>query len=123
MMKKTIFAILCAVLLSGVPTAGHAYHGEWREGIRERIHRAEERIDRGIERGSLTPHEAERLHRELNDIFYKIDRMKEDGHLSEHERDIINRDLDRLDRDINREKHDDDYHRHDNYDQGRRYEH
>jgi hypothetical protein len=106
LMKRAVFAIMCVLMLFGMVTTGHANFGEWRGGIRARIHEAEERIDRGIERGALTQHEAKRLHRELNGIFYKIDRMKEDGHLSERERDIISRDLDRLDRDISREKHD-----------------
>lgn len=115
-MKKAIFAIMCVLMLFGMVTTGHANFGEWRGGIRARIHEAEERIDRGIERGVLTRHEAKRLHRELSGIFYKIDRMKEDGHLSERERDVINRDLDRLDRDISREKHDSERRPGDNYD-------
>jgi hypothetical protein len=105
-MKKAILAVMCMVMVFGMVTTGHADFREWRGGIRERIHEAEARIDRGIEKGSLTRHEAEKLQQELNGIFYKIDRMREDGHLSEREREIINRDLDRLDSDISREKHD-----------------
>ena len=115
-MKKVLSAVICVVMLFGMVATGYATFGEWRGGIRERIHEAEARIDSGIERGALTRHEAERLHRELNGIFYKIDRMREDGHLSERERDIINRDLDRLDRDISREKHDSERRPGDNYD-------
>ena len=108
-MKRAIFALIGAIMLFGMVATGHArFGGGWREGIRGRIHEAEVRIDRGIERGSLTRHEAERLRQELNVIFYKIDRMKDDGYLSDREREIINRDLDRLDRDISREKHDGD---------------
>jgi len=114
-MKRAIFALIGVIMFFGMVTTGHANLGEWRGGIRVRIHEAEERIDRGIEGGSLTRHEAERLHRELSGIFYKIDRMKEDGHLDERERDLINRDLDRLDRDISREKRDSD-HRQNDYD-------
>jgi hypothetical protein len=115
-MKKVIFAVMCVAMLFGMVATGHADFREWRGGIRERIHRAEARIERGIENGSLTRHEARRLHEELNGIFYKIDRMKEDGHLSERERDVINQDLDRLDRDISREKHDGEHRPDVNYD-------
>lgn len=115
-MKKAIFATMCLIMLLGMVTTGHADFGEWRGGIRARIHEAEDRIDLGIEKGTLTRHEAERLHRELSGIFHKIDRMREDGQLDERERDIINRDLDRLDRDITREKHDRDHRQNDNYD-------
>jgi hypothetical protein len=115
-MKKAVLAVLCVIMLFGMVTTGYADFREWRGGIRSRIHEAEARIDRGIDKGSLTRHEAERLNRELGEIFYKIDRMKEDGYLSEDERDIINRDLDRLDRDISREKHDGERHHDGNYD-------
>ena len=115
-MKRAIFALIGAIMLFGMVATVHANIGEWRGGIRVRIHEAEERIDRGIEMGLLTRYEAERLHRELSGIFYKINRMKEDGELDEREREIINRDLDRLDRDISREKHDSDHRQNDNYD-------
>ncbi len=94
-------------------------HEGWHGGIRDRISEANRRIDRGIERGSLTRHEARKLNDELNGILNKIDRMKADGHLDEREREKINRDLDRLDKDIDREKHDDDTGRRDD-DSGRR---
>ncbi len=105
-MKKVIMAIMFTVMLFGPIVIGHADREDWRGGIRARIHEAHEKIDRGIERGSLTRHEAQRLKEELEGILRKIDRMKDDGHLNHREREIINRDLDRLDRDISREKHD-----------------
>ena len=105
-MKKLIMAILFSVMLFGPIAIGHADRDDWRGGIRARIHHANERIERGIDRGSLTRHEARKLKEELNDILRKIDRMRDDGHLNHREREIISRDLDRLDRDISREKHD-----------------
>jgi hypothetical protein len=107
-MKKVTFALIVAVMLFGAIATGYAERGDWHGGIRTRIHAAHERIDRGIERGSLTRHEAQRLKEELNGILRKIDRLKADGRLDPREREIINRDLDRLDRDIYREKHDND---------------
>ncbi len=107
-MKKVLFALMFAVMLFGTVAISFAERGEWRGGIRTRIHEAEERIERGIENGSLTRREARKLRGELNDILRKIDRMRDDGHLSERERARIIRNLDRLDRDITREKRDDD---------------
>jgi len=107
-MKKTIFAVMFAVMLLGTISIGYAERGEWREGIRARIHDARESIDRGIEKGRLTRHEARKLNEELGRILDKIDLMKEDGHLSRREREKINEDLDRLERHIRREKRDDD---------------
>ena len=110
-MKTVMLAVMCAVMLFGTIATANADRGDWRGGIRSRIHEAESRIERGVERGSLTRPEAHRLQEELNGILYKIDRMKQDGYLDPRERDIINSDLDRLDRDISREKHDRDYRR------------
>jgi hypothetical protein len=87
---------------------GYAEQGDWHGGIRARIYESRQKIERGIERGTLTRHEARRLNEELARVLDKIDRMKADGRLSPRERDKINQDLDRLDRDIAREKRDDD---------------
>lgn len=80
---------------------------DWRGGIRSRIQASKQKIEQGIERGSLNRQEARKLNRELGKILDKIDRMKSDGRLSQGERDRIKRDLDRLDRDIFKEKRDD----------------
>ena len=106
-MKKVILAVICAVFVFGTLATGYAEQGDWRGGIRSRIQEAKQKIDRGIERGTLNKHEARKLNNELSIILNKIDRMKADGRLSQRERDKINRDLDRLDRDIAREKRDD----------------
>jgi hypothetical protein len=107
-MKKVILAVICAVFVFGTIATGYAEQGDWRGGIRSRIQESKQKIDMGIERGTLNRHEARKLNNELSRILNKIDRMKADGHLSPRERDKINRDLDRLDRDISREKHDGD---------------
>jgi peptidoglycan hydrolase CwlO-like protein len=119
-MKKVLFAVMCAVMLFGMVAIGYAEREDWRGGIRTRIHDAKQRIEQGIENGSLTRHEAKKLHKEFDKILHKIDRMKEDGHLSRKEREKINHDLDKLDRDIVKEKHDDDTRRGDD-DHGHRY--
>jgi peptidoglycan hydrolase CwlO-like protein len=105
-MKRVILAVICAVFVFGSIATGHAEQGDWRGGIRSRIQESKQKIEKGIERGSLNRHEADRLNAELGAILDKIDRMKEDGRLSQGERENIKNDLDRLDRDIFKEKHD-----------------
>lgn len=105
-MKKLMLALMSAVMLAGTMATGYAQE-DWHGGIRSRIEQSRARIDRGIENGSLTRHEAGRLNREFDRILARIDRMRQDGHLDERERRIIHRDLDRLNRDISREKHND----------------
>jgi len=105
-MKKMMLAVICAVFVFGTIATGYAEQGDWRGGIRSRIQESKQKIEQGIERGSLNRHEADRLHSELGAILNKIDRMKADGYLSQGERDNVKRDLDRLDRDIFNEKHD-----------------
>jgi peptidoglycan hydrolase CwlO-like protein len=105
-MKKMMLAVLCAVFVFGTIVTGSAEQGDWRGGIRSRIQESKQKIEQGIERGSLNRHEADRLNAELSAILNKIDRMKADGYLSQGERETIKSDLDRLDRDIFKEKHD-----------------
>lgn len=105
-MKKMVFAVMFAMMLFATMATSYAERGDWRGGIRSRIHEDQQRIEWGIESGALTRHEARRLRRELATILDKIDYMKQDGHLSSRERKRINRDLDRLEMDIRREKYD-----------------
>jgi hypothetical protein len=105
-MKKVLFLAMFAVMLFGTLATGYAEQGDWRGGIRSRIQDEKQKINQGIERGTLDRREAGKLNDELGTILYKIDRMKADGQLSQGERDQINNDLNRLDRDIFKEKHD-----------------
>jgi polyhydroxyalkanoate synthesis regulator phasin len=105
--KKVIFAIMFLTILIATMSTSYADRGDWHGGIRSRIEEAQQRIEQGIERGSLTRHEARKLHEELANILEIIDKMKQDGRLDDREREEVNRNLDRLDRDISSEKHDD----------------
>jgi hypothetical protein len=105
-MKKVMFLALFAVMMFGTLATGYAEQGDWRGGIRSRVQDAKQKINLGVERGTLDRREAGKLNDELGAILYKIDRMKADGQLSQGERDQINNDLTRLDRDIFKEKHD-----------------
>jgi phage gp16-like protein len=105
-MKKMMLAVICAVFVFGTIATGFAEQGDWHGGIRSRIQESKQKIEQGINQGTLDRHEADRLNAELGTILNKIDRMKADGYLSQEERDTIKSDLDRLDRDIFKEKHD-----------------
>lgn len=105
-MQKMILAVICAVFVFGSIATGYAQQGDWRGGIRSRIQESRQKIEQGIEQGTLNRHEANKLNSELGTILNKIDLMKADGHLSQGERENIKNDLDRLDRDIFKEKHD-----------------
>ncbi|TLN04193.1 hypothetical protein FDZ73_04775 [bacterium] len=105
-MRKVFLAIVCAVFVFGTIATVPAVQGDWRGGIRSRIQESKQKIEQGIERGTLNRYEADKLNAELGTILNKIDRMREDGSLSQWERDNINNDLNRLDRDIFKEKHD-----------------
>lgn len=105
-MKKLFLAAMCAVFVFGTIATGYAEQADWRGGIRSRIQASQQKINQGIERGTLNRYEADKLNAELGTILNKIDRMKADGSLSQRERDNINNNLDRLDRDIFKEKHD-----------------
>jgi len=106
-MKRVLFAVMFAVMLFGAIGTGYAERGDWRAEVRSRINKANQRIERGAERGRLTGPEAYRLKQELGTILLKINYMKADRYLSRRERSKIDSDLDRLDREIYREKHND----------------
>lgn len=105
-MKKQVLSFVLSLLFLVTLATSYAYSGDWRSGIRSRIHEDQQRIQRGIDRGSLTKQEAKELRRELARILDKMDRMKQDGHLDRRDRERINRDLDRLSVHISREKRD-----------------
>ncbi|MBL8447923.1 MAG: hypothetical protein JNJ44_10975 [Zoogloeaceae bacterium] len=87
---------------------GGGYHDDRREPIPARIESLERRIDRGIQSGALTRHEARDLQRELMDIRRREDQMRMDGRLSPDERARMHAALDRLERRVRAEKHDED---------------
>ncbi|WP_420263740.1 hypothetical protein [Candidatus Magnetominusculus dajiuhuensis] len=80
---------------------------DWHAGIHERVAHAKERIEHGIRDGSLTHHEAKRLHGEFDRILGDIDRMKAEGRLTHHDKERVHHELDRLESDISKLKHND----------------
>ena len=97
---KTAIAIAVGTLFAGAAFAQSNYSIEQRDRIQQ------ERIERGIESGQLTPREAARLERERARVERLERRARADGVLTQRERDRITRAQDRLGRDIYRESHD-----------------
>jgi hypothetical protein len=111
-MSKTLVAAPILVGLLGLgcaalpASAGEVYvqaaPSAWE--IDSRIRQAHERIDKNLERGALTLHDAKRLRGELNRIRDTEARMRRDGKLDHREREILDRKLDRLNTEISAEK-------------------
>jgi hypothetical protein len=101
---RKLFIALSSVLLLTLSSSVMA------QSISERVERADRRIERGIQSGSLTPHEAHRLRNEFYAIRNEEARARgADGHMDHRERDRINNALDRLEQRISYLKHNDNY--------------
>ena len=79
-----------------IPVQYYDNRGDRSGAIDERESRITERIQRGMNDGSITNREARRLQRELDAIEAKERAFKNDGRLSRRETDELNRDLNRL---------------------------
>ncbi len=75
-------------------------------GIQKRMENQEQRIDQGVQSGTLTPKEAGRLEAEQTKIQQTEQRMKSDGRLTGKERQRLNNMQDRSSQHIYRQKHD-----------------
>lgn len=75
-------------------------------GIQQRMQNQEQRIDRGVTSGALTPKEAGKLEAEQARIQQKEQRMKSDGQLTPKEREKLRTMQDRSSNHIYRQKHD-----------------
>lgn len=119
-------AKILALLLGGlflIGTAEAHYDADYRDyqdGIGFRGVRADgrinaeqrdqrHRIERGLVRGQLTPHEYDRLARQQRHIERVEHRFKQDGHLNWRERQILQEKLARAAEDIRYFKHNDRY--------------
>lgn len=119
-------AKISAVLLAGLFLLGNAeahYDTDYRDyqdgmsfrGVRAggRINAEQReqrhRIERGLARGQLTPHEYERLARQQRRIERVEHRFRQDGHLNWRERQILQEKLARSAEDIRYFKHNDRY--------------
>jgi hypothetical protein len=90
---------LGGLLLTGIPAAAQGVYGPT---IDSREEYQQQRIQRGIDSGALTPGEARNLEREQGRIRAAEQRMEADGRLSPWERQRLRQMQDRASRDINR---------------------
>ena len=97
--------LIAAALIAAGSIPALADHGR----IDQRQYKQERRIERGIARGDLTRHEANRLRHRNWEIEQMQRQAWRDGWLSPGERRSIEAAQDRLSRQIRRERHDGDY--------------
>ncbi|MEP7115739.1 MAG: hypothetical protein ABI862_20915, partial [Ilumatobacteraceae bacterium] len=60
-MKRVVLAVICAVFVFGTIATGYAEQGDWRGGIRSRIQASKQKIEQGVDQGTLNRREARRL--------------------------------------------------------------
>ena len=116
-MKTRCSIVLLAVFVLGFATFSYAQERDQRgrnaqesqgiQGIDQRLRNAHAGIDRGIQYGSLTREEANRLKSQLNSVRDDEARMKADGRLTHQERQRLEKKLDRLEKRISQLKHND----------------
>jgi hypothetical protein len=95
-----IIALALVTLI--IPAAAHA--APW-QSINQRQANIEHRINNGINRGTLTRPEANRLRRQFRSLA-RLERRYRHNDLSRWERRDLNLRFDRLSRQVNRQKHD-----------------
>jgi hypothetical protein len=98
--------LMCALALMAAATPALADHGRHDDGINERQHRLEQRIEDGRRSGQLTRHEYARLRHELGLIARDEHAFRGDGRLSGGERQHLHARLDALTRAVSFEKRD-----------------
>jgi hypothetical protein len=113
-MKKFVISSLIAASAVAL-SAGAASAQPWREhdngrwmSINERQRNLDMRIERGVQRGDLTPREAMRLRRESDQIARLEYRYRANG-LSNWERRDLDRRFDQLSAQVRYERRDDQY--------------
>ena len=114
-MKTRCSIVLLAVFVLGFATFSYAQGRDQRDrnaqdsqgiqGIDQRLRNAHAGIDRGIQYGSLTREEANRLKSQLNSVRDDEARMKANGRLTHQERQRLEKELDRLEKHISSLKH------------------
>jgi hypothetical protein len=74
----------------------------------DRYHNQQNRIEQGVDNGSLTRGEANRLENQEQQLRRERERLSRNG-LSRHDRQVLNRDLNRESNRIYDQRHDDQY--------------
>ena len=107
-MKQAIISLLTGALLVGTATISFA--ADEKEGkIKQRKENQQKRIAKGVENGSLTPHETARIERNESKINKEVrrDRKENGGNLTNKEKAKVNRQQNRVSKEIYNQKHDD----------------
>lgn len=97
-MKKIIASVLAAGALA---TAGAALA----QSLDDRIDRVEARIDQGLDDGTLTSLQAERLRAQVSGVRAERDGLNDSGQLSDWRRQDLNSRLDRVDYEVSRDRY------------------
>lgn len=107
MIKRLLIASLITVIGAGATLSftSVAEAGTRSPGINRRQAHQQERINRGIRKGSLTPRETYRLQRQQANIKAQEARFKSDGKLNKRERRVLNHRLNRSSQNIYNKKH------------------
>ena len=95
---KTLLAGFITLMVAGTTLAV--------DQVDKREHRQRERIEQGVDNGSLTRHEARKLTREQRHIRRADRRANADGVVTPKEEKRLDRMQNKASRDIYREKHD-----------------
>ncbi len=106
-MKKLLTAALVTILSAStvLGLASNASAGTYSPRIDRREANQQNRINRGIRSGALTPRETFRLQRQQANINAQEARFKSDGNLSKRERGVLRNRLNRSSQNIYRAKH------------------
>ena len=91
-------------LAAGTTVAGAARA----DAFWDRYHNQQDRIEQGVDNGSLTRSEANRLEEQERQLKRERERLARNG-LSRHDRQVLNRDLNRESSRIYDQRHDDQY--------------
>lgn len=97
-MKRIIATVLAAGALAA---AGAAVA----QSLDDRIDRVETRIDRGLDDGTLTSVQADRLRAQVSGVRAERDGLNDSGQLSDWRRQDLNSRLDRVDYEISRDRY------------------
>ena len=102
-MKRLAMSVMMGALLAGAASMAFADNE-----INERQRNQQQRIGEGVENGSLTPRETQRLEKQESAIHQEVkqDRKANGGSLTAQERAQVNRQQNRESRRIYRQKHD-----------------
>jgi len=96
-MKKLITIIVAGAFASGVPALAKT--------IKKKEANEEHRIERGVEKGQITPKEEQRLENQQKTIEQEREDAAADGKITKRERRDIKHDQKRLSQDIKHKRH------------------